>query len=288
MPRARPDNYVPHLGGIRDNGGSVVVTVELIYDVDCPNVKEARSQLLRAFAETGLSPQWREWDRNAPESPSHVRAYGSPTILVNGHDVADTSPSTDADCCRLYMDDGGGLRGVPSVATISSALLRAKRLTSSDTNAAAITGWRWRNTVAVLPAIGTVLLPKVTCPACWPVYAGVLSALGLGFMNYTPYVLPLTIVFFALALASLGYQARRRRHFTPLLVSLLAALLVIVSKFAFVSDLAVYAGMTLFVGASLWNSWPQRDRTHDSCPACIPASLPSHLETITPIPSVRR
>ena len=102
-----------------------MLTVELIYDLDCPNVKNARAQLLRAFAETGLSPQWQEWDRNAPKSPPQVRAYGSPTILVDGQDVADTSPSTDADCCRLYMDDSGGLRGVPSVAAITSALLRA-------------------------------------------------------------------------------------------------------------------------------------------------------------------
>lgn len=265
-----------------------MLTVELIYDNDCPNVKAARAQLLRAFVEAGLSPQWQEWDRNAPGSPPQVRAYGSPTILINGQDAADTPPSTDAECCRLYMDDSGGLRGVPAVAAITSALLRAKERTSADTNATAITGQRWRNTVAVLPAIGTALLPKVTCPACWPAYAGVLSILGLGFVNYTPYMLPLTAVFFALALASLGYQARRRRHFTPFLVSLLAALLVIVGKFAFISDLAVYAGITLFVGASLWNSWLQRDSKSGPCPACIPAARPSHLDTIIPIPSVRR
>ncbi len=265
-----------------------MLTVELIYDPDCPNVKNARAQLLRAFAETGLSPQWQEWDRNAPESPPQVRAYGSPTILVDGQDVADTSPSTDADCCRLYMDDSGGLHGVPSVAAITSALLRTKERTSSDTNATAVTGQRWHNTVAVLPAIGTALLLKVTCPACWPAYAGVLSTLGLGFVNYTPYVLPLTAIFFALALAPLGYQAKRRRHFTPLLVSLLAALLVIVGKFAFISDLAVYAGIILFVGASLWNSWPQRTSKGDSCPTCIPAATPSHFDTRTPISLVRR
>jgi mercuric ion transport protein len=114
-----------------------MLTVELLYDNECPNVKDARAQLLLAFAATGLSPRWQEWDRNAPESPPQVRAYGSPTILINGQDVADTSSSTDADCCRLYMDDSGGLRGVPSVAAIASALLRATELTSSDTHAAA-------------------------------------------------------------------------------------------------------------------------------------------------------
>ncbi|MGE0681321.1 MAG: MerC family mercury resistance protein [Candidatus Binatia bacterium] len=140
----------------------------------------------------------------------------------------------------------------------------------------------------MLPAIGAALLPKVTCPACWPAYAGVLSTLGLGFVNYTPYMLPFTLVFFALALTSLGYQAKRRRNFTPLLVSLLAALLIIIGKFAFISDLAVYTGITLFVGASLWNSWLQRASTRGPCPACIPATKPPHLDTISPIPSIRR
>jgi len=30
-----------------------------------------------------------------------------------------------------------------------------------------------------LPGIGAALLPNATCPACWPVYAGILSSLGL-------------------------------------------------------------------------------------------------------------
>jgi mercuric ion transport protein len=265
-----------------------VVTVELIYDLDCPNVKETRAQLLRAFAETGLSPCWHEWDRNAPESPPQVRTFGSPTILIDGQDVTDTSLSVDAHCCRLYMDDHGRLCGVPSVAAITSALLRAKEQTSGDTNAAEIMGQKWHKAVAVLPAMGTALLPKVTCPACWPAYAGVLSTLGLGFVNYTPYMLPLTTVFFAMALASLGYQAGRRRHFIPLLLGLLAAVLVIAGKFIFVSNLTVYAGITLFVGASLWNSWLQRASKNGPCPACLPVARPSHLDAISPIPSVRR
>ena len=149
-----------------------MLTVELIYDNECPNVKDARAQLLRAFAATGLSPQWQEWDRNAPESPPQVRAFGSPTILVDGQDVTDTSPPTGADCCRLYLDDSGGLRGVPSVATITSALLKTKEVASSGAAAATMQRSSWRNSLAVLPATGTALLPNLTCPVCWPAYAG--------------------------------------------------------------------------------------------------------------------
>ena len=146
-------------------------TVELIYDLDCPNVKEARAQLLRAFTETGLSPQWQEWERNAPESPSRVRVYGSPTILLNGRDVIDTSLPTDADCCRLYTDDNGTLRGVPAVAAIVSALLRTKGPTSSIASQE-VTSMRNKRTIEVFSAgcaaceETIALINRVVCPSC--------------------------------------------------------------------------------------------------------------------------
>jgi hypothetical protein len=102
-------------------------TVELIYDLDCPNVKGARGQLLSAFADAEVPSRWQEWDRGAPESPAHVRACGSPTILVNGQDVAGSSPSEGASCCRIYLDENGRFQGVPSVEAVASALLRSKR-----------------------------------------------------------------------------------------------------------------------------------------------------------------
>ena len=99
-----------------------MTTVELIYDAECPNVNDARSQLIRAFHEAGVPPKWMEWDRAAPETPAHARGYGSPTILVDGRDVADVAASDGAECCRVYMAEGGKFSGVPSVKTIASAL----------------------------------------------------------------------------------------------------------------------------------------------------------------------
>src|SRR3954462_8565336 len=39
-----------------------------------------------------------------------------------------------------------------------------------------------KQAAAALPGIGFSLLPKMLCPACWPAYAGIVSALGLGFL----------------------------------------------------------------------------------------------------------
>ena len=76
--------------------------VEFIYDPDCPNVAEARAQLLRAFTETGISPRWAEWSRDSAEAPAYARGFGSPTLLVNGHDVAEQTSAHGNACCRLY------------------------------------------------------------------------------------------------------------------------------------------------------------------------------------------
>ena len=96
--------------------------VELIYDSDCPNVAQARTALLQAFAQAGVAAAWVEWERKAPESPAYVRGYGSPTILVNGKDVAGAEPGQEADCCRLYPGREMGFRRVPPVQQIATAL----------------------------------------------------------------------------------------------------------------------------------------------------------------------
>jgi mercuric ion transport protein len=96
--------------------------VEVVCDPDCPNVPEARAQLSRAFAEAGISPRWIEWNRDSKAAPIYVRAFGSPTVLVNGQDVAERTSTSGNACCRLYPDPSGSLRGAPSVEQIVIAL----------------------------------------------------------------------------------------------------------------------------------------------------------------------
>ncbi len=235
--------------------------VELIYDTGCPNVEAARQQLRRAFQELGQSPDWEEWDRGAPSSPAHARQYGSPTILVDGKDVTGASPSDGADCCRVYRTGHDGLQGVPPIETITAALRNSAR----NNGTGGLRSW-----LTVLPAIGVAMLPKLACPACWPAYAGLLSSIGLGFLTQTAYLLPLTATFLIVAVGALGFRARKRHGFGPFVTGLAAALIVIVGKFQFESDPAMYGGIALLIAASVWNTWPKRDKTA-SCPACAQA-----------------
>jgi mercuric ion transport protein len=101
------------------------LTVELVYDKDCPHVGAARANLLRAFEAAGVPAKWTEWEQSSSDTPAHLRGFGSPTVLVEGHDVAGAQPVEGLACCRLYeTDDGRG--GVPPVGLIAGALSRTK------------------------------------------------------------------------------------------------------------------------------------------------------------------
>jgi len=119
---------------------------------------------------------------------------------------------------------------------------------------------------AMLPTVGVALLPKLTCPACWPTYAGLMSSLGIGFVDYTPYLVPFTLVFLAISLSTMIYRAKSRHGYGPLLLGLFAGAVLMVGKFVYDSDTAMYAGLVILVAASLWNTWPKAQV--DDCPAC--------------------
>jgi hypothetical protein len=98
-----------------------IPVVELIFDQDCPNVPATRATLSHALSSLALPARWYEWDRADPASPDYARQYGSPTVLVNGRDVAGEAPS-HAPCCRVYTDVAGRNRGVPPLELIVAAL----------------------------------------------------------------------------------------------------------------------------------------------------------------------
>ncbi|MDH5633747.1 MAG: hypothetical protein OEZ10_12235 [Gammaproteobacteria bacterium] len=234
--------------------------IELVYETSCPNIDMARERIRLALEACGLAPDWREHDVNDQAAPAYVHGYGSPTILVNGEDVSATPiPGHDL-CCRLY-DDNGKTSGAPTVATIIHALEqpRGKHVTPRFL----------KFNSGLVPVIGTALMPKLFCPACWPAYAGVLGSFGIGFVNYTPWLMPLTLFFSVAVLVSLLWKADQRRGYNPFVAGLVSVVLIMVGKFVSESDLSMYAGLAGLIAASLWNSWPRTpEPAAGQCPAC--------------------
>lgn len=107
-------------------------------------------------------------------------------------------------------------------------------------------------------ASGVAALPVLTCPACWPLYAGLLSALGLGFVDYTPFLLPVTAVLLVISLVPLVWKAKSRRGYRPLLIGVAGAGLILAGKFGLENQPLYYAGIAVLLAASIWNIWPQK------------------------------
>jgi hypothetical protein len=68
-------------------------TIELWHVPDCPLVDRVRATLHECLAQTGI------------DVPVHERQgpYPSPTLVINGVDVATGTPPGDGMCCRLDL-----------------------------------------------------------------------------------------------------------------------------------------------------------------------------------------
>lgn len=242
--------------------------VELVYDAACPNVASARSLLVKAFTRTGVAARWREWERSSPDCPEDARRYGSPTILVDGRDVVDSAPVAGSGACRVYPDERGRLTRIPPLDAVCRALLNAPPGKPRG---------RWQSLVASFPAVGVALLPKLTCPLCFPAYAAILGAVGVDFINYTPYLLPLTAIFLVIAAAILARQSRRTGNYTALTLGITAAVVVMVGKFHAESDWLAYGGVVLLVVA-VFLGGRAKPMSNDSCPACAPGGNEEPVE----------
>lgn len=129
--------------------------------------------------------------------------------------------------------------------------------------------------LTALPGIGAALLPKAACPACWPLYAGILSSLGLGFLMTGPYFYLFIGILLGASLSSLAYKARTRRGYLPFWVGLLSASIIVAGKYYALSDYVFYSGALLLVIASIWNNIPVGNRNSSDksesivkCPNC--------------------
>ncbi|SER48001.1 hypothetical protein SAMN05421690_10306 [Nitrosomonas sp. Nm51] len=110
-------------------------------------------------------------------------------------------------------------------------------------------------------------LPILTCPACWPLYAGLLSVLGLNFVDYTPFLFPVTAVLLLISLVPPVWKARQRWGYRPIAAGLIGSVLILYGKFWLLSQPLYYVGIAILLTASIWNIWPRWKK--DKCYQCI-------------------
>lgn len=109
---------------------SLRLQIELVYDPGCPNVDAARDVLTAACRSADVPTMWTEWNSEDSDCPPHASNLGSPTILVNGEDVApgphpwaQREPGAGPRC-RVYRDGDAIVRAPPRT-RVAMAIERA-------------------------------------------------------------------------------------------------------------------------------------------------------------------
>lgn len=166
--------------------------IQLLVFPDCPNAPAARDALRQALTEEHLHVEVNEVDIAAPEASPELRAWGSPTILVDGAEITGLLAATGDIGCRLYPG------GAPSVAQIRVALQRRR---------GGGPGGGGRGGVALLGA----LLVAVAASACClvPAVLALVGISGAGFAATLAPARPYLLVATALTLVAGMWLAYR-------------------------------------------------------------------------------
>jgi hypothetical protein len=109
------------------------VKVLFLYSEQCPSHGEALERLRRVLQEEGLQASIEVIRVETFEEAKRYRFPGSPTIMIDGHDI-DPIPNPEyAPTCRAYRLEDGRISPLPSVTMIRKAVqARTENLKSRD------------------------------------------------------------------------------------------------------------------------------------------------------------
>lgn len=97
--------------------------IELLYFTGCPNYQRALTVLQEAIKAAKLRASIDMVAVETQEEAERQRFYGSPTIRVNGVDIAPLDPfAQPALACRVYRTAQRALSPIPPVEAVAAAL----------------------------------------------------------------------------------------------------------------------------------------------------------------------
>lgn len=100
--------------------------IEILYVLDCPHYRAAMAELKGVLVVEGISDQVSEILVADPQMAETLKFRGSPTIRINGRDIAgDSGMQPFAVSCRLYP--GEKQPGAPPAEMIHRAVREAMR-----------------------------------------------------------------------------------------------------------------------------------------------------------------
>jgi hypothetical protein len=100
--------------------------VELLWWQGCPSTEEALAELRDEMAAAGLDPDSVVVREIRDDADAGIERFvGSPTIRVDGRDVAEPGDEPIGLNCRVYRLRDGRISAVPDRADVREALTRA-------------------------------------------------------------------------------------------------------------------------------------------------------------------
>ena len=95
--------------------------IQLLGYPGCPNASAARDRLLEARVIAGVEAEIEEIDTTFEATPKRQRGWGSPTVLIDGADVAGEN-SAGGGSCRIHCAADGRMSGVPPLPLLVTTL----------------------------------------------------------------------------------------------------------------------------------------------------------------------
>lgn len=107
------------------SGSSSGPAVEVLYFDGCPNFERAVALIREALATERIAAPIRLIRVDTDEEAQRYSFYGSPTIRVNGEDIASLPTGASPRlACRVYRMPDGRLAPTPAYETVVAALRR--------------------------------------------------------------------------------------------------------------------------------------------------------------------
>jgi hypothetical protein len=100
--------------------------IRFLYSEDCPSHDEALQRLRSSMNAEGVDADIEIVKVENDEQAKRLEFIGSPTIIVDGHDIDQPTNPYYAVTCRAYILEDGRISPLPSEAMIRRALREAK------------------------------------------------------------------------------------------------------------------------------------------------------------------
>lgn len=111
----------------------------------------------------------------------------------------------------------------------------------------------WTPIISTLGTVFTSLLSCAACPACLPIYAGLLSLLGFELFEINTYFFPIMIAFLTVTIGLMATQVlRRKANPRPLMVAGGAAAFIVWGSLVG-NEVILYLSLAAFMVSVFWN-----------------------------------